>query len=59
MTRAPTHFSDPAEETRQPAYGTLSRTPFQDERVKAEKQGADRDLAAPGPAGVVNQCLQP
>jgi hypothetical protein len=58
MTTTYTHFSDLAKEVQPPDKGILSRTLFNDERLKAEKPGEYRDLAAPGLSGVVKQCLQ-
>ena len=59
MTPANTPSSDPADEARPPANGTLSRTLFNDVRVKAEAPGEWLDSAAPGLSGVVKQRLRP
>ena len=48
MTTAYTHFSDLAKEVQPPDKGTLSRTPFPDERVKAEVPRRRHESAAPG-----------
>jgi len=59
MTPTCTPLSALAEEAQPPANGTLSRTPFQDEPVKAEAPGGHRASAAPGLAGVVKPRLRP
>jgi hypothetical protein len=59
MTTADTHTSDLVKEVQPPNKGTLSSTPFNDERVESEAPGRYHDSAAPGLSGMVKQCLPP